>query len=137
MTTIFGEEINESMVSIFESEIEHSHLKSCAFNKVENMQQTFNCEDPIEGYISDCYQSRYDSHNFYDSVAIWKESIPTKVSNVAALGILPVCSFEYMLPMKFLLLMLYSLHIFLRSCKQENYFICQMFSWIHWKFDYT
>jgi hypothetical protein len=76
-------------------------------------------------------------HEFYDPITTWMDFSILKISNAVELGVLPICSYEYMFLVKMLLQMSYSSDTFLYRCKHKIHFINLLLAWINWKFVFT
>jgi hypothetical protein len=76
-------------------------------------------------------------HEFQDPIARWMDSYFSKIPKVESFSMIIICNCKYQMPANFLSHLIYPLWIILNSDMHRVMVLSQMFSWFHWKWNYT
>jgi hypothetical protein len=78
-----------------------------------------------------------DFHEFQDLIARWMDYYFYKIPKVESFTMIIIWNCKYQMPTNFLSRLIYPLCIILNNDLHIVMILSQMFSWFHWKWNYT
>jgi hypothetical protein len=133
----FVPNVHQNKVNSFEGSEGKEHMYETSYGTVGSDQEHYGIDkEKLRQHLYSSDQLVF-CHIVYDPVVVYMESLFSEVCNLASFGIKGDFSFEYCLPMFFLLQQFYLVCIYSFTCKEENHFVSKLLTWKHWKFSFT
>ena len=133
----FVPNVHQNKVNYFESSEGKEHMYETSYGTFGSDQEHYGIDkEKLRQHLYSSDQLAF-CHIVYDPVAVYMESLFLEVCNLATFGIKGDSSFDYCLPMFFLLQQFYLVCICSFTCKEENHIVSKFLTWQHWKFSFT